>query len=263
MAKEDLRHIVSLCKQTSDVDSTDHEALQSYRMLKELSAAHPNKIPTYEKIMQELYSKMGSYISLKSSIGSNLQILGGNVYISDNVTIENDCTIGSNVSLGNYKNKDAIHIGNNVTLHSGVKVFGVVNIGDNVEVSPNCIVLEDVDKDKKVEIVNQLQVTENQSKNYLPSQQMLFYGIYPKFKNTFVIIGEGFYNPTVLLKVKDKSINYNITYWDKNKIIVKIKNSTPFSEDTAKKVKLILLCRDNKIVVLNSLGLEKTLISLS
>ena len=84
----------------------------------------------------------------------------------------------------------------------------------------------------------------------------------PKFKNCIKILGEGFYNPTVLIKLKnEKTINYQITFWDKNKIIVKFKNKALTSKDLVG-IKLIVLSNADKVIVLNSFGLNKTLLSL-
>ena len=97
----------------------------------------------------------------------------------------------------------------------------------------------------------------------MPSQQMYFYGLYPKFKNGFVIIGDGFYNPVVMLKNKNKSLDYKISYWDKNKIIVKLKTSSPLTLQEASATKIIILCRGCKLAVLKSQGLVKALTTLA
>ena len=111
-----------------------------------------------------------------------------------------------------------------------------------------------------VSIVNQLQLTKRI--NTLPSQKLTIFGVVPKFKNCIKILGEGFYNPTVLIKLKnEKTINYQITFWDKNKIIVKFKNKALTSKDLVG-IKLIVLSNADKVIVLNSFGLNKTLLSL-
>ena len=230
-----------------------------YKYSRELLKNNPKKA---HDLAVDFFRASSIYISPSAEI-SSLELLGSDIFIGDYTKIGSNCTIGRGVSLGKKHQPCHISIGNNVVIGENVKVKGNLTIGNNVSISPSCIILEDIPDNSSVKIINQLQLCENNNINYLPSQRMLFYGVYPKFKNTFVIMGEGFYNPTVIIKSKAQNLNYNISYWDKNKIIVKIKNTTPLSENDSKGAKLILLCRNNKIVVLNNIGLEKTLTSLT
>jgi len=215
------------------------------------------------KLADDFYIFSSIYISPLAIIDENLSLLGGNIFIGENTQIGKNCVINSGTSIGKKNQNYKIIIGDNVEIGENVKIRGNINIGNNVSISPSCIVIETVPENYKVNVVNQIQYSEKSSANNIPSQRLIFYGVYPKFKNTFIIMGEGFYNPTVLIKTKQSQINYSSSYWDKNKIIIKIKNTSPLSREEARNTKLILLCRNNKIVILHSIGLEKALLSIT
>ena len=124
------------------------------------------------------------------------------------------------------------------------------------------MVTDNLSEYEEAKIINQVQV--NCTKNKINTHKMEVYGIVPKFKNAFVIIGEGFYNPTVLIKLKNqnKELKYEVDYWDKNKIIIKIKNTTPFLLKDVKGLKIIILSNSEKVVILNNFAVEKCLVSL-
>ncbi len=185
-----------------------------------------------------------------------------NVAIGENFTCFGNTIITDSVKQ-NKKVGQKLVVGDACTFYS-CTVLGAINIGDDVVINRNCVVLDSVESGKIVSIINQLQITKNEKRSKMPSQTLIVYGIVPKFKNTFVIIGEGFYNPTVLIKIKDiKDVEHSITYWDKNKIIVKIKNTTPFNSFAVKQNKIVLLVHNNKLIVINSFALTKVLTSLS
>jgi serine O-acetyltransferase len=194
---------------------------------------------------------------------------GHGVVIGETCEIGERCNLFNGVILGSKnvvkapKGKRHPTLKNNVTVCAGAKILGDITIGNNVFVSPSAVVLDDVEDNQKVLIVNQLQITKQDTFSYLPSQKMVIYGIVPKFKNTISILGEGFYNPNVIIKLKNNAtLNYAIDYWDKNKIMVKFKNTTPFEKDIVKGVKCIVFSNNARVIIVNNLALEKALTSL-
>lgn len=201
----------------------------------------------------------------QAQIGKGLFIdHGANVVIGQTCVIGDYCNIFQNVILGakNVQNNETTKrhptIGDNVTICGGCRVLGNINIGNNVFISPNCVVLDDVPDNTKVTIVNQLQFEDNIVKNVLPRQKLEIYGIVPKWRNTLIIEGSGIYNPTVLIKC-DAHIDYVIDYWDKNKIIIKIKDSN-IEMSQLKKNKIIILSNSDKVIVINCFALTKVII---
>ena len=54
-------------------------------------------------------------------------------------------------------------LGNNVTVCRCTRILGCVDIGDNVTISPHCIVTSDIPSNSRVLVVNQLQIERNSS----------------------------------------------------------------------------------------------------
>jgi len=196
---------------------------------------------------------------------------GANVVVGQTTEIGERCTLFNGVILGS-KNVVGVGVGgkrhptlkNDVTVCANAKLLGNITIGENVFISPGAVVLDDIEDNAQVLIVNQLQIEKNNRNTYLPSQKLMIYGIVPKFKNSIHILGEGIYNPTVLIKLKsEKELKYEITYWDKNKIIVKFKNTTPMQLKDLQGLKTIVLSNSNKVVVLNSAGVTRALTTLN
>lgn len=195
---------------------------------------------------------------------------GYGVVIGETSEIGQNCMIFNGVVLGGRNvqnaNKTKRHptLKNNVIVCAGAKILGNIVLGENVFVSPNAVVIDDIEDDHEVLIVNQLQIKKQTKNTYLPSQQVVVYGVVPKFKNSISILGEGFYNPNVLIKLRNnKELNYQITYWDKNKIIIKFKHSTPLDKKDAKGAKMIVFSNSHKVILLSSAGLEKALTTFS
>ncbi len=187
-------------------------------------------------------------------------VIGATTLIGKRCNLFNDVVLGSKNVKSSQNIKRHPTILNDVTICAGARVLGDITIGNNVFICPQAVVTDNIPDNTTVSIVNQLQLTKRI--NTLPSQKLTIFGVVPKFKNCIKILGEGFYNPTVLIKLKnEKTINYQITFWDKNKIIVKFKNKALTSKDLVG-IKLIVLSNADKVIVLNSFGLNKTLLSL-
>jgi serine O-acetyltransferase len=103
----------------------------------------------FEYIIRIIYS---SDISLTSKIGPGLIIVHGHdIVIGGAVIIGERCKILNGVTLGN-KNLELLvnqqpKIGNDVVIGSGAKLLGDINIGDNVVVGANSVVLRDAPSD--------------------------------------------------------------------------------------------------------------------
>ena len=72
-------------------------------------------------------------------------VIGETAEVGDNVTIYHGVTLGG---TGKHKGKRHPTIGNNVIIGSGAKVLGPINIGDNVKIGANSVVLKDIEADK-------------------------------------------------------------------------------------------------------------------
>lgn len=204
------------------------------------------------------------YISPKVIIGDGFSLeFAENSKIYENVKVgDNFKVIGKVIICSKTSNSsnNFIELGDNVTLNHNVCIRGTVRIGDNVCVDGGCTILDNVDSDCEVKLVCSLQMLYSNKKNLLPSPKIYVYGVVPKFKNQIVIYGEGFYNPIVDIKIRDltKHVDSEISYWDKNTIIVKVK---PMNIDHEKLElnKIIIKSNGYKCVINNSMGLVKSL----
>lgn len=97
-----------------------------------------------KKCVKKLLIKYNVAISRNCKIGQNFHpehYLG--LVIGPGVVIGNNCTTYQQVTIG-QKNGKYPTIGENVTLYAGCKVLGNINIGNNVEIGANAVVLKDV-----------------------------------------------------------------------------------------------------------------------
>ena len=99
-------------------------------------------------ISERAKRKTGIEIHPGAIIGNNLFIdhgtgivIGETTIIKDNVTIYHGVTLGGR---GLDKGKRHPTIGNNVIIGCGAKILGNINIGDNVKIGVNAVVLKDV-----------------------------------------------------------------------------------------------------------------------
>lgn len=276
---EDVKFIASLDPSQNNVNKV--KSLKTKSLVATVCYRVANFIYYYEDVLIEVRQKLArefmELVACKTlidihpgaKIGKCFFIDHGvNVVIGETCEIGDNCNIFNDVVLGskNVKTAKAVKrhptVKNNVTICAGSRVLGNITVGDNCFISPHAVVLDDVPDNTHVGIVNQLQLTKKV--NSLPSQKLIVYGVVPKFKNTIKILGEGFYNPTVLIKLKnDKVLNYQISYWDKNKILVKFKNVVPFKESDVSGAKIIILSNADKVIVTNSYGLTKALCALT
>lgn len=74
-------------------------------------------------------------------------VIGETTEIGDNVTLYHDVTLGGTTVFGKkgkVTSKRHPTIGNNVIIGSGAQVLGPINIGDDVKIGSNAVVVKDV-----------------------------------------------------------------------------------------------------------------------
>ncbi len=219
---------------------------------------------------EELINKIKSY-SLNNFLGyisplANIEIgvvflgnvfeIGKNTTIKQNTIINNNVFINVNKLVNNDNNN--IVIDKNCNVGNNVNITGKTTIGAQVNVCDNAIIRENIEANTNVEIVNQL-LLKHGTKSVLPSQKLTIYGLTKKYKNTIIIYGEGFYNPKVIVRDKDKKeVLSELMYWDKNKIMLKFKY-VKYKEQQVKGAVLVVMSNGSKITLLNNFALESLL----
>jgi serine O-acetyltransferase len=111
------------------------------------------------KFLARLISQIGRFLTgieihPGAKIGRRLFIDHGmGIVIGETTEIGNDCTIYHGVTLGGTgkdKNKRHPTIGSNIMVGCGAKILGPINIGDNVKVGANAVVLHSVPSNSTV-----------------------------------------------------------------------------------------------------------------
>ncbi|PAU51204.1 serine acetyltransferase [Pseudomonas sp. PIC25] len=109
--------------------------------------------------------------------------------IGETCEIGDDCYILSGVTLGasgianNPETKRHPTLGNNVEVGAGVRILGPVRIGDNVFISPSCVITQDIPANSKVSIVNQVQTLKHGD----PAERTGFYSAFAVSDRLFLL----------------------------------------------------------------------------
>jgi serine O-acetyltransferase len=87
----------------------------------------------------------GIQLSPDTRIGSGLTFSHYScIVINSHAIIGDNCTIWNGVTIGSQRGKGVPVIGNNCLIMSGAKVIGNVNVGNNVVIGANAVVIKDV-----------------------------------------------------------------------------------------------------------------------
>ncbi len=90
-----------------------------------------------------------SDISCKAKIGKGLIIMHGtDIVIGSKAVIGNNCKIFNGVTLGNKNTESFVNehpiLGDNIVIGSGAKVLGMIEVGNNVTIGANSVVINSV-----------------------------------------------------------------------------------------------------------------------
>lgn len=216
-----------------------------------------------------------------SQIGKNFVIDHGvGTVIGETTIIGNDCyllqgvILGSTGISGNLEGRRHPTIGDNVEIGAFAKILGFIHIGNNVFISPNCVITFDIEDNTRVIITNQLQLLKN--KRSKSKKRLEIFGVIPALGNRLKIIGENFYDPQVFLlfeqDIKCDSEDIQIMeerldtiFEEKNTIEIDLKRikdkySSIRNLESRSRLKIINNNSDNDVVIItDSLGLRKVL----
>jgi serine O-acetyltransferase len=145
------------------------QAVICYRLAQQLWKLIPEFGPVCELVSQRLSNRgkvlSGVEVHPAATIGRRFVLDHGfGTVIGETCEIGNDCYILSGVTLGatgianNRNGKRHPRLGNGVEIGSAARVLGPVVIGDDVFISPSCVITQDVPAHARVRIANQVQV---------------------------------------------------------------------------------------------------------
>lgn len=145
------------------------QAVICYRLAQQLWNLIPEFGTVCELVSQRLSNRgkvlSGVEIHPAATIGRRFVLDHGfGTVIGETCEIGDDCYILSGVTLGatgianNRNGKRHPRLGNGVEIGSAARVLGPVVIGDDVFISPSCVITQDVPAHARVRIANQVQV---------------------------------------------------------------------------------------------------------
>ena len=152
---QQLREDIAIVKEKDPAARSSLEILLTYSGLKAVRSyrrAHwfyqPKWFTIARIISQRARHKTGIEIHPGAQIGKGLFIDHGmGVVIGETTIIGDNCLLYQGVTLGGTgKDKGKRHptLGDNVMVGAGAKVLGPINIGSNVKVAANAVVLSDI-----------------------------------------------------------------------------------------------------------------------
>jgi serine O-acetyltransferase len=100
-------------------------------------------------------AQIGRRIVLDHGFGT---VVGETCEFGDDCYILSGVILGAAGIAGNVAGKRHPRLGSRVEVGSGSRIFGPVVIGDDVFISPSCVITQDVPAGVKVRVVNQVQV---------------------------------------------------------------------------------------------------------
>ena len=109
---------------------------------------HRKRIPVLPRLIRFLI-----FLLYNSDIPSAVRIGKGTLFghsgigvvIHQKAVIGEDCIIGQGITIGGRsKNPEVPKIGNRVYISAGARVLGPIQVGNNVIIAPNAVVIHDV-----------------------------------------------------------------------------------------------------------------------
>lgn len=181
-------------------------------------------------------------------IKGNFNYIGGGYYIKDNFECGNSNRLFDKNTVFNDKK---ISVGKNVKIDNDVKIYS--EIGNNVKIDSDAVIREKIEDGVNVSVRNSIQTKTENKTIKCPT----IYGVVPKFRNLMVVYGEGFYNPKIKIVVPYGRVDYSLTFWDKNKIIIRL-DRVEMDSDNEKNT-LIIFSNGGRVSLINDIGVQKSL----
>lgn len=199
-------------------------------------------------------AQIGQYFVIDHGTGT---VIGETCEIGDDCYILQGVVLGARGIAGNDSAKRHPTIGNGVQIGAFAKVLGPINIGDNVFISPNCVITEDVPANTRVTIVNQLQLS-------IPakSDKVEVYGVVPKSHNILEIYGHNLTDCSVYFIDQNfdlvEEIRAEISFCEISTVQIKVNPDNVESiKDKLQQVNLRITTNGDEIIIRDSLGLRR------
>lgn len=190
---------------------------------------------------------------------------GCSTVIGETCEIGNGCYILHGVTLGsmgigtNERGRRHPKLGNNVEIGGFARLFGDISIGDNTIINGYTVVDRDIPADKKVSVVNQLQLCRSNLKSKADSESVVIYGLRP-YADGLEIIGKNLRCCTAIELLNgnvDALRHFSATIESRSdsSVVFSIDDIGDIINDPdIKSYKIALYYDDNDILLANSVG---------
>lgn len=188
---------------------------------------------------------VGTKIMGNSFYEGQTVVVGETVIIGKDCTILNDVVIGSgDVNKGQKEGRRQPKIGDGVTICAGARLYGKIEIGDNVWIGAKCIVHQNVPSGTKIKMENQYQISQN-----VKNGESVFEcdGLIKDDDGTYILGGIGI--DDVELRIIDENYNetdgYVVAIISREKGVLRF-NVKKIKDIKLKKVMLKIITRDDQ-----------------
>lgn len=142
------------------------------RIMRRLDYANTKKSRVKAILLKWKYRNLGMKLGFSipcNVFGPGLAIVHyGNIIVSGNSSIGENCRIHSGVNIGaNSGETKAAAIGDNVYIGPGAKIIGNIRIGSNVCIGANAVVVKDVEDSVTIGGIPAKKISDNDSGNHL------------------------------------------------------------------------------------------------
>ncbi|WP_207654122.1 serine O-acetyltransferase [Pseudobutyrivibrio ruminis] len=122
------------------------------------------KISEYAKVNSGIEIHPGAKIGKRFVVDHGTgTVIGETTVIGDDCYLLQNVILGAHVITGHVMHDRHPKLGNNVEIGAFTKVLGNIRIGNNVKISPNCVITRDIDDDTSIIVASYYQIEKRKS----------------------------------------------------------------------------------------------------
>jgi serine O-acetyltransferase len=200
-------------------------------------------------------AKIGRKFVIDHGMGT---VIGETCEIGENCYILQNVVLGARGIACNPQGKRHPQIGDNVEIGGFTRIFGPIKIGNNVIISPNCVINHDIPSDSEVVIINQLQIQKK-----VGAKSFDIYGIVPDEEGCIKIYGEHLSDAALEIIdenfEKDKEAKLTIIEQKEKYVKVRLTLNCQNSTNVLKRINIRIIKNDCDVVILEATGLKRVI----
>ena len=203
--KDDLRFYLDADKFALDREKSHpaiNDEIWKFQILLRKTEYYKNKKPNFfSKLLLPIYQLKKHRLGIRLGFDIPINVFGpglrinhfGNIVVNDSAKVGMWCDIHQGVNIGSnnskYSGVQVPRIGSNVWIGPGSKIFGKIEIGDEVRIGANAVVNKSVAANKTVggvpaKVISEIG-TESVDVTASKSRMMQFIASHPEYKHYF------------------------------------------------------------------------------